>query len=81
VAAPAPRDISRTAVAINQVPAPAVETPQTSKSDPAKHASTIQTDAYVEEPERIVLNFRLPESGTRMIWIMDSSFNLNGGVE
>jgi hypothetical protein len=34
-----------------------------------------------KEPERIVLNFVLPESGARMIWIIDSQFDLDGGVQ
>lgn len=34
-----------------------------------------------DQHERVVLNIRLPESGTRMIWILDSSFQLDGGVQ
>ena len=29
--------------------------------------------------ERVVLDFILPETGVRMIWIMDSSFQFDGG--
>ena len=31
--------------------------------------------------ERLVLNFVLPDSGVRMIWVMDSEFKLDGGNE
>lgn len=34
-----------------------------------------------ETPERIVMNFQLPETGVRMIWILDKNFDLNGGTE
>lgn len=37
--------------------------------------------AHAEEPERVVLNFILPKTGARMIWIMDSSFQFDGGVK
>jgi hypothetical protein len=37
--------------------------------------------AQVREPERVILNFTLPETGASMIWIMDSSFHFDGGVE
>ena len=79
---PAPQKISRPAIAEKQTAKPPVETPQIPKPKPVnKPLAQIQTSEPVEEPERIVLNFRLPESGARMIWIMDSRFNFNGGVE
>ena len=34
-----------------------------------------------EDPDRLVLNFVLPESGVRMIWILDKDFQLNGEIE
>jgi hypothetical protein len=34
-----------------------------------------------ESPDRLVLNFVLPESGVRMIWILDKDFQLNGEIE
>lgn len=34
-----------------------------------------------EGPDRLVLNFVLPESGVRMIWILDKDFQLNGEIE
>jgi hypothetical protein len=34
-----------------------------------------------DQHERVVLNFRLPESGAQMIWIMDSNFQLDGGTQ
>ena len=82
VSTPAPQKISSPAIAEKQPVKPHVETPQVSEPKPVnKHIAQIQASAPMEEPERIVLNFRLPESGARMIWIMDSRFNLNGGVE
>lgn len=82
VSAPPPQDISRPVTATNQTGELPVETPQVLNPKPVnKHEAQFQASAPVEEPERIVLNFRLPESGARMIWIMDSRFHLNGGVE
>lgn len=82
VSAPAPRKISSPAVAEKQPDKPHLETPQVPEPKPVnKHIAQIQASALAEEPERIVLNFRLPESGARMIWIMDSRFHLNGGAE
>lgn len=37
--------------------------------------------ASAREPERVVLNFVLPKTGAQMIWIMDSSFQFDGGVK
>lgn len=82
VSAPAPRKISSPAMAEKQPANPHVETPQAPEPKHVhKHVAQIAPSALVEEPERIVLNFRLPESGARMIWIMDSRFNFNGGDE
>lgn len=82
VSKPAPQKISSPAITEKQPAKPHVETPQAPEPKPVnKHITQIQASAPVEEPERIVLNFRLPESGARMIWIMDSRFNFNGGVE
>ncbi|HEV8131850.1 MAG TPA: hypothetical protein VGQ81_11410 [Acidobacteriota bacterium] len=39
------------------------------------------TSGKTESPERIVLNFQLPTSGVRMIWILDRTFHLDGGTE
>ena len=44
---------------------------KTSRS--AKHVK--KPVAPVGEPERVVLNMTLPETGARMIWIMDSNFH------
>ena len=82
VSGPPPQEISRPDIAAKQTAEPFVETPQVPEPGPVnKHIAQIQSSAPAEEPERIVLNFRLPESGARMIWIMDSRFNFNGGVE
>src|SRR5881409_1361010 len=32
-------------------------------------------------PDRVVLNFVLPETGVRMIWISDKNFRLDGANE
>ena len=34
-----------------------------------------------DQPDRVVMNFVLPDSGVRMIWIMDKNFKLDGGNE
>ena len=61
---------------------PHIETPQVPEPKSVNnHIAQVEANLQDEEPERIVLNFRLPESGARMIWIMDSRFNFNGGVE
>jgi|WetSurSiteA1Bulk_404760.scaffolds.fasta_scaffold14235_3 hypothetical protein len=79
-AIPTPQNILRTpAIAANQITRPSVEAPQAAKLKPAKRSIAPKRErAPAEEPERIVLNFTLPESGARMIWIMDSRFHLEG---
>jgi len=32
-------------------------------------------------PDRLVLNFVLPETGVRLIWIADRKFDIDGGIE
>jgi hypothetical protein len=82
ISAPAPPKISHPAITVAEIDEPPVETPHVLNPKPVnKHVAQIPVIAPVEEPERIVLNFRLPESGARMIWIMDSRFHLNGGGE
>jgi hypothetical protein len=79
IAEPAPQNVSRPAIAANQTVKPPVEAPQEVKLKPVKrHIAPKRERASAEEPERIVLNFKLPESGARMIWIMDSRFHLEG---
>ncbi len=34
-----------------------------------------------DQPDRVVMNFVLPDSGVRMIWIMDKNFKIDGGNE
>lgn len=57
------------------------------KSAPrAVHLAKIHSHRYADShktdgPDRIVLNFALPESGVRMIWILDKNFHLDGGTE
>jgi hypothetical protein len=41
----------------------------------------VRTSRTAPRHERLVLNFVLPDSGVRMIWIMDSKFKLDGGTE
>lgn len=74
--------ISDSATVFVETVKPHVETPQVIKPKPVdKQVAHIQTGATDAEPEHIVLNFTLPESGARMIWIMDSRFYFDGGVE
>jgi hypothetical protein len=64
------------------MPEPVVEAAPVLKAGPVKKiAAPRRASAPAKDYERVVLNFRLPESGARMIWIMDSRFNLNGGVQ
>jgi hypothetical protein len=82
VSAPPPQDVSRTVITANQTEKPFVEAPEVLEPKQVNnHVDQIRASMPAEEPERVVLNFTLPESGARMIWIMDSRFNLNGGVE
>ncbi len=75
----APQNASRPAVAADQTTKLLIETAPERKPKPVKRQSApAQASASVKEPERIVLNFTLPESGARMIWIMDSRFQLEG---
>jgi hypothetical protein len=75
-----PKNISRPAIAAIQTIKPLVETPPIPMAKHAKkHVAPLRAIKPTEEKhERVVLNFRLPESGARMIWIMDSSFQFNG---
>jgi hypothetical protein len=82
VVAPAPQHVSPPAAAANQTTNPHVATQPALNPKPFReHIVSKRERAQAEEPERIVLNFTLPESGARMIWIIDSNFRLNGGVE
>jgi hypothetical protein len=49
----------------------------TAKS-PAPAPQEPATTAMSAVPDRLVLNFILPESGVRMIWILDKNFQLSG---
>ncbi len=47
----------------------------------SESSNTTSGTQKTEGPERIVLNFQLPTSGVRMIWILDKNFHLDGGTE
>ena len=83
VPAVTPSKISRPATVTVEAVKPHVETPKAIAPKPVdKQAAKIQAEEVLDiEPERIVLNFILPDSGARMIWIMDSRYNFDGGVE
>jgi hypothetical protein len=51
-----------------------------SKNTPAKSRRQ-PVDNHQADPDRLVLDFVLPESGVRMIWILDKDFQLNGEIE
>jgi hypothetical protein len=70
------------AVIATQTIMPRIEATPLPKPKPVKkHISSPRAGDSAEEHERIVINFRLPESGARMIWVIDSSFQLDGGVK
>jgi hypothetical protein len=72
------QNISRPAIPANQVIMPPVELQQTVKPKPVKKRGLPKGESAPAELERIVLSFKLPESGARMIWIMDSRFHMEG---
>jgi hypothetical protein len=77
-----PPNVSHPALATNQIVNPLFETTTSPTPKPVKRRPVpARARGSVEEPERIILDFPLPESGARMIWIMDSRFHLDGGVE
>jgi hypothetical protein len=75
-----PKNVSRPAIAAIQKIKPLVDTPPVQIAKPLRNPAAPQPTSKPpkKEHERVVLNFRLPESGARMIWIMDSSFQFNG---
>jgi hypothetical protein len=80
VSAPAKSEVPSPAVAVNQTTGPIVETkPAPESKSVKKRVRPLRASAPTEEPERVVLNLTLPESGAHMIWIMDSRFHLDGG--
>jgi hypothetical protein len=82
VSAPVKSEVSSRTVAVNQTTSPIVETkPALESKSVKKRIRPLRAGAPAEEQERVVLNFTLPESGARMIWIIDSRFNLNGGIQ
>jgi hypothetical protein len=82
VPVPAMRNAPRPAMTANQPIKTRIETPPLPKPKPVKkHIALLRAAASAEEHERIVLNFKLPESGARMIWVIDSRFQLDGGVK
>jgi hypothetical protein len=46
-----------------------------------RRAGGVKLGRREDERDRLVLNFVLPESGVRMIWILDRSFQVDGGNE
>jgi hypothetical protein len=75
-----PKNVSRPAIAAIQIIKPLVDTPPVAMAKPVRRLAAPKRTSKPpeEEHERVVLNFKLPESGARMIWIMDSSFQFNG---
>ena len=59
------------------LPAPALVLPPPAPGDPAPIAPA----PAIEVPERVVVQMRLPESGTRMIWIKTRNFDISGGLK
>lgn len=57
---------------------PRVEPPP---AQPAPRVAPLPAAPVPDVPERIVVQMRLPESGTRMIWIKDSRFDISGGLQ
>jgi hypothetical protein len=82
VSVPAVRSAPRPAVIATQTISPRIEaTPLPKPKLVKKHIASPRAGDSAEEHERIVLNFKLPESGARMIWVIDSRFQLDGGVK
>jgi len=46
-----------------------------------KRRAPVAAPGRSDQPDRLVLNFVLPDSGVRIIWIMDKNFKLDGGNE
>jgi hypothetical protein len=80
VSTPIPKNISLPAIAAIQIIKPLIDMPPVPLAKPVRRpAAPKRTIKPPEkEHERVVLNFKLPESGARMIWVMDSSFQFNG---
>jgi hypothetical protein len=86
VSAPARPEVSAPAKATTQIAEVREENPEAPQME-RMHERSVQTGtsrsgrhikrpaAPVSEPERVVLNMTLPETGARMIWIMDSNFH------
>ncbi len=58
----------------SELPRAASATVARHRPAPAVGHPPADSDAPGEQPRRLVLNFRLPESGVRMIWVQDSNF-------
>lgn len=54
---------------------------QASSRRPLGGSVAARRDPATTAPQRIAMNFVLPETGVRMIWIMDEGFRLKGGLE
>lgn len=54
---------------------------QASRRRPLGGSVAARRDAATKAPQRIAMTFVLPETGVRMIWIMDEGFRLKGGLE
>jgi hypothetical protein len=82
VSAPAAKHASHPTEAVTQMAIPSIKSIQAANLKKiTRRVAPMRMNKSQEELERIVLNFRLPESGARIIWIMDSKFHLDGGVE
>lgn len=77
--APSPQNISQPAIAADEKAKPPLEAPQAVETELGdRKVAPVQPSVKVQDPVRIVLNFKLPKSGARMIWTMDSNFQLGG---
>ena len=54
---------------------------QSAQKPARKRCAPVAARGPSGQPDRLVLNFTLPDSGVRMIWIMDKNFKLDGGNE
>jgi hypothetical protein len=79
----APRETARAVVPAPLAPSlshAAVPAATQARPPLAAHRRTKPREQAVRS-SRLVLNFVLPQTGVRMIWIMDKKFDLDGGTE
>ena len=78
-ALPGPKTLSENSFRLE--PMPWNPRPADRKQSTSRNVNPVVTSPDSSPPDRVIISFRLPETGVRMIWIKEKTFDVSGGTQ